>query len=157
MSLRDSISLRRSLTRPFPDGRPVSSKLLIRRLVLPAEAEEARALLNHAYAGGEGGIMSTDAWLAALLPDAEFDPELCLGAFDRDAGGMLGVIQAWNTGFIKDLGVRVTRHRAGVGWALVLALCELLSARGITRVSLKVVSDNHKALRFYEALGFERA
>jgi ribosomal protein S18 acetylase RimI-like enzyme len=70
---------------------------------------------------------------------------------------MLGLIQAWNTGFIKDLGVRVTRHRAGVGRALVEAICARFRANGLAQVSLKVVSDNHKALRFYEALGFERA
>lgn len=156
MSLRDSITLHRSLTRPVPSGNPISNTVLIRRLVLPAEAEEARELLNEAYAQGQGSVLSTEAWLAALLPDVEYDPDLCLGAFDRDAGGMIGLIQAWNTGFIKDLGVNQSWLRRGVGRALLMEICTRLQAMGAKEVSLKVVADNRRALRFYDGLGFTR-
>lgn len=128
----------------------------IRTLDLQTEASQARHVLNDAYSGGEGERLDMDDWRASLLVDPEFDPDLCLGAVDTRSGTLVGVIQAWSTGFIKDLAVDDAWRAQGVGAALLAEISVRLRARGLKQVSLKVVPGNLGAIAFYEALGFQR-
>ena len=143
------------------DDCPLSLKagpdLVIRPLDFQLEVTAARALLNHAYRGGEGERLDAEAWRQSILSDAEFDPDLCLLALDRRSETLVGVIQAWSTGFIKDLAVDDAWRTQGVGAALVAEIGDRLRARGLEEISLKVVPGNLGAIAFYEALGFERA
>lgn len=45
-------------------------------------------------------------------------------------------------------------HRVGIGTALMDAMKELAAARGIRKLSLRVLSCNHDALSFYRKCGF---
>lgn len=141
----------------FPLSPKASPDLIIRPLDFKLEAAAARALLNHAYRGGEGERLEAEEWRQSIQIDAEFDPKLCLLALDRRSETLVGVIQAWSTGFIKDLAVDDAWRTQGVGAALVAEIGERLAARGLEEISLKVVPGNLGAIAFYEALGFERA
>ena len=141
----------------FPLARSLSPGLILRSLDFQHEAAAARALLNHAYRGGEGERLEVEEWRQSVQSDAEFDPELCLVAIDVCSETLVGVIQAWTTGFIKDLAVDDAWRTQGVGAALVAGIGERLAARGLEEISLKVVPGNLGAIAFYEALGFQRA
>jgi ribosomal protein S18 acetylase RimI-like enzyme len=149
------LRLVRSLTDFFPTVSH-SPGFEFRALDLQTEASQARHVLNDAYRGGEGERLDMDDWRASLLVDPEFDPELCLGAFDARSGALVGVLQAWSTGFIKDLAVQEAWRTQGVGARLVEEVATRLRAKGIEAISLKVVPGNLGAIAFYEALGFER-
>lgn len=60
-------------------------------------------------------------------------------------------------GHAATLGLAVARAHwgRGIGTALVQALLEWADARGLVRVALEVVETNTRAIRLYEALGFE--
>ncbi|WP_421857587.1 GNAT family N-acetyltransferase [Oceanicaulis sp.] len=140
----------------FPVSPKAAPDLVIRPLDFDTETNAARALLNHAYRGGEGERLDADDWRQSIQSDAEFDPDLCLQARDARSEALVGVIQAWSTGFIKDLAVDDAWRAQGVGAALLAEISVRLRARGIKQVSLKVVPGNLGAIAFYEALGFER-
>ena len=140
----------------FPTASKASPGLLIRSLDFDTETGAARALLNHAYRGGEGERLEAEDWRQSIQNDAEFDPDLCLVAYDARSETLTGVIQAWTTGFIKDLAVDDAWRMQGVGLALVAEIGVRLRARGLEEISLKVVPGNLGAIAFYEALGFRR-
>ena len=141
----------------FPIAQKTPPDLVIRPLDFDVETGAARSLLNHAYRGGEGERLEAEEWRQSIQSDAEFDPELCLVAIDTGSETLAGVIQAWTTGFIKDLAVDDAWRTQGVGAALVAEIGERLAARGLEEISLKVVPGNLGAIAFYEALGFERS
>lgn len=146
------------LVRPLKDVLLIPEALFdisIRPLKLDTEAVQARALLNSAYRNGEGECLDAEHWREALQSDPEFESDLCLGAFNPHSGALSGVLQAWSTGFIKDLAVDSPSRKKGVGSALVADLSERLRARGLKQISLKVVPGIMGAIAFYEALGFE--
>lgn len=120
---------------------------------LSSDAAALRDLLNAAYGNGGGECMEVEPWLASILSDAEFDPELCLAATSSTNGRLVGFLHAWTTGFIKDLAVDAAFQRHGVGRALMTVLADRASRRGIRALSLKVVSTNDGARRFYRSLG----
>jgi len=59
-------------------------------------------------------------------------------------------------GFIGEVFVLPEARSGGVGEALVRKTIEWFGDREIRRIELQVVSDNPRALRFYERLGWKR-
>ncbi|XP_072935519.1 diamine acetyltransferase 1-like [Epargyreus clarus] len=55
--------------------------------------------------------------------------------------------------YIEDLFVRPAARRAGVGLALVRALCQMAVKEGVNRIDWHVLADNAPALAFYARLG----
>ena len=107
--------------------------------------------------------VSARAWQRALLQrDALGDrsPDCYLLAED-DRGSMLAV--AFGSvdradpravfGEVQALYVDPTQHRRGVGRCLLQQLAGCLADRGATSIEIGVLTANHDARRFYEALG----
>ncbi|MGB9299271.1 MAG: GNAT family N-acetyltransferase, partial [Anaerolineae bacterium] len=60
-------------------------------------------------------------------------------------------------GWIVQMGVRPAWRRRGLGRALLCEVMHGLQADGLTSAALEVNIDNHRAMRLYERLGFERS
>jgi ribosomal protein S18 acetylase RimI-like enzyme len=79
-----------------------------------------------------------------------------------DGGGPVayGMLRGWDEGFdIPALGiaVRTDSHREGFGRLMMEHLHELARAHGAAKVRLRVHSDNDRARRLYESLGYQYA
>jgi ribosomal protein S18 acetylase RimI-like enzyme len=122
------------------------------RAFVRTDAPALHALLVHGYRRGGGGVKAYELWLPELTGDAEFDPDLCLLAeADR---ALAGAALCWTSAFLKDLVVRESWRRRGLGEALLRAVLIVFAARGAPAVDLKVESTNLGAIRLYERLGF---
>ena len=61
----------------------------------------------------------------------------------------------WTSAFVKDVVVRESWRRRGLGEALLLCAFNALATRGATAVELKVEAANQSAVRLYERLGMQ--
>jgi ribosomal protein S18 acetylase RimI-like enzyme len=80
--------------------------------------------------------------------------------FDGGRPVAYGMLRGWDEGFdIPALGiaVRTDSHREGFGRLMMEHLHELARAHGAVKVRLRVHSDNERARRLYESLGYEYA
>ncbi len=116
------------------------------------QALSAHTLLTQAYAGGFGQVPTFEQWWTDLIADAEFDPALCLAAYDA-SGHMLALAQCWTSNFVKDLVVSPERRREGLGGAMLLHVFNVFRARGASHVDLKVDAGNAQARAFYARAG----
>lgn len=116
-----------------------------------ADANAVHALLEHGYRHGGGSVAPFESWLATMTSDPEFDPELWFLA--ESASGLAGVALCWTSAFVKDLVVHETWRRQGLGEALLRHVFAVFAARGAAAVELKVMADNHAAVRLYERVG----
>jgi ribosomal protein S18 acetylase RimI-like enzyme len=115
------------------------------------DAREAHAVLSTGYWEGGGGAPKFSKWWSQLRKDSEYDPGLCFIAYDQD--GIVGMIQCWTTGFVKDIAVHPRARRRGIGRALMLTAFEAFKARGLKHADLKVREDNVPAQWLYHSLG----
>lgn len=60
-----------------------------------------------------------------------------------------------HVGEIETLSVLPDERGKGTGTALIEAVREELTGRGVTEVALHVIPTNHEAIRFYERHGFD--
>ena len=114
-------------------------------------APAAHGLLEAGYRNGFGAVESISDWYAALVADAEYDPDLCFLYFNEN--GPAGFAQVWTSGFIKDLVVAESCRRTGIGRALMLTVFAELKSRAFDEARLKVVVGNTAAFGLYHALG----
>ena len=128
----------------WPDG-------VVLRLFEAEDAAAIHALLCLAYAKGGGNVGPLAEWWNALAMDDEYDPTLCFAAWAQ--GSVIGAMQCWTSAFVKDLVVHPGWRRHGIGKALLLTAFHTFRDRGAVSVDLKVQSDNHGAIMFYESLG----
>lgn len=126
----------------------------MRPVELSPHGEAVRALLNQGYAAGHGQVAEPSTWIDAVTQDPEFEPAFCISAVEPTSGRIVGFVQAWNTGFVKELAVDEGYRRNGIGHALVSKLADHARAKGLQQLSLKVVLSNRGAFRFYTRLGF---
>jgi ribosomal protein S18 acetylase RimI-like enzyme len=118
----------------------------------PSQASCAHALLELAYAPGEGSIGEFADWWSSLSSDTEFDESLCFLACDANSC-LIGVAQCWTSAFVKDLAVHPLWRRRGLGRALLLRTFAAFKQRGARAVDLKVQSDNVAARALYLSVG----
>ena len=118
----------------------------------PGDAAAVHALLEHAYRHGGGFVEPFATWWPATVGDAEFDPELWLLA-ESACGELAGAALCWTSAFVKDLVVRESWRRVGLGEALLRQALATFAARGARAVELKVQSTNAQAVRLYERVG----
>ena len=111
-------------------------------------------------------VVSARAWQRALLErDALGDSPDCYLIAGDDRGTIVAVAVGSVTrtdqravlGEVQALYVDPNQHRRGVGRCLLQQLAECLADRGATSVQIAVLTANHDARRFYEALGGQLA
>jgi ribosomal protein S18 acetylase RimI-like enzyme len=112
---------------------------------------QLHALLEHGYRRGGGSVEVYDRWLPALTGDSEFEPQLCFLVHSGD--DLAAAAICWSSGFVKDLVVRESWRRRGLGESLLHLAFRTFQARGATHVELKVQSQNASAIRLYERVG----
>lgn len=111
-------------------------------------AEEAYQLLL--ACGAE--LAPGEEWHACFTRDPDYDPALCLLAYDQH--GLVGVAHGWASAFIKDLAVAPRARRRGIAVRLLAQLACSYQQRGEGWVDLKVREDNHPARQLYARVGF---
>ena len=143
--LRMRVDLRGEIPPPvWPEGSSV-------RGFHSSDGPRLHALLEHGYRRGGGSVDALESWLPALLGDSEFDPELC---FLVEAGDeLVAAAVCWTSAFVKDIVVRETWRRHGLGEALLRLAFRTFQQRGATGVELKVQAQNTAAIRLYERVG----
>ena len=115
------------------------------------DAESLHALLAHGYRHGGGSVAAFDVWLAQMTTDEEFDRALW---FLADATGTLvSAALCWTSAFVKDLVVRESWRRRGLGEALLRHVFEMFAMRGAGAVELKVEAANTSAVDLYRRIG----
>jgi len=143
------VRLRRDLGRPFaapawPDGYRL-------RTLQAGDASTLHALLVEVL--GDATDPDFEAWWAERAQDEEFEPDLCFLVFDGD-GLLAAAACSWTSAFVKELAVRGSARRLGLGEALMLTVFAAFAARGAAHVDLKTnLAENADAVRLYRRLG----
>jgi ribosomal protein S18 acetylase RimI-like enzyme len=149
----ETLLMWRRLDEPVPPPEwPAGTRV---RTFEPADAAPVHAMLDEAYRAWDSRYvpLEHDDWLRWMTGDIDFDPTVWWLA-DRD-GETVGCALHWRTGWLKDLAVRSTERRLGLGAALVQHGLAEFARRGVERVGLKVDAANPTgAVRLYERLGF---
>jgi mycothiol synthase len=135
--------------------RPVAGRAQLRAL-FDADVE--------AFADHWGGFDATDASFESWLSHPDFDPSLCVVAFDGEeiAGAVTNTINPHENeqlgrarGLVDSVFTRRPWRGRGLAAALVARSLELLRERGMTSAWLGVDADNPTgALGVYERAGF---
>lgn len=132
----------------WPDGIAV-------RTFESADAPAVHGLLEEAYGAWDTDFrsISLGEWVELMTGDSEFDPTVWWLA--ERAGELAGCALHWSSGWLKDIAVRASERRCGLGAALVVQGLFEFSQRGLHSVGLKVdVGNPTGAQRLYERLGF---
>jgi ribosomal protein S18 acetylase RimI-like enzyme len=140
-----------------PPPRPCwPAEVRVRTYRAHEDAACVHELLREAFAGSSELPAGLDDWLPWMTGHSGFDPALW---FLAERGGQLaGVALCWRDGFVKDLAVRASERRQGLGEALLRHALAELHRRGVARAALKVDSDNPtRAARLYERVGMRTA
>lgn len=116
----------------------------------PAWHERAETWTPDVSARGWSGVLADRA--AAVRPD-----DVLLLA-EGDQGEVVGLVYGVMstdvaTADIVALYVAPSRHREGIGAALLTAVARELADLGVTGLRLNVLEANHPARKFYEAAG----
>lgn len=133
----------------WPDGIEV-------RTVRMEDAAAVKDLLDEAYAAEpEHRPVPFDEWRQVMLGDPSFDSDVW---FLAESGGELAAAALnWKEGYVKDLVVHPAWRRRGLGEALLRRTFATFRERGVSRVALKVLSNNPtQAWRLYERVGMRR-
>jgi N-acetylglutamate synthase len=129
---------------------PIAERIELREFV----AADYDAVLRLWQSAAGVTLRDADA-RAPLTAYLERHRGLCFVATDREA--VVGAVICGTDGrrgYLQHLAVAATHRRRGVGRALVNRSIDALSARGIDKCHLMVVSDNADARAFWSALGW---
>lgn len=104
------------------------------------------------------------SWLKGQLAGRLAAPSSCCLVAEHGDQGVVGMAFGRimtnksytppRTGFIDQVFVRADHRRMGIGSRLVAGLCRFFAAEGARDLSLRYVSGNEDAARFWSALGF---
>lgn len=75
---------------------------------------------------------------------------------DGEVVGYCGALTVLDEADILTVAVKTARQGEGIGKQLVETLAEKMVPAGVTTLHLEVRESNHRAIRLYERLGFER-
>ena len=106
---------------------------------------------------------SEDTWRHNFTDYPDFRADLSLLAMEGMQGVGFTVCHAENegdpkseeTGWVSQMGVRPAWRRRGVGGALLSEVMRRFQASGLSWAALEVSTENRRAGRVYERLGFE--
>jgi ribosomal protein S18 acetylase RimI-like enzyme len=88
-----------------------------------------------------------------MVGDDDFDASVWWLA--ESDGELVGCALHWGSGWVKDIAVRESHRRRGLGEALLRQGFAEFARRGVTHVGLKVDAANPtSAIRLYERVGF---
>jgi mycothiol synthase len=120
------------------------------------DAAPVKELLDEAYAAEpEHRPVPFDEWRRVMLDDPSFDPDVWFLA--ESAGRLAAAALNWKEGYVKDLVVHPAWRRRGLGETLLRRTFRVFGDRGVSRVSLKVLSNNPtQAWRLYERVGMRK-
>jgi ribosomal protein S18 acetylase RimI-like enzyme len=125
------------------------------RTFQPPDAHGVHALLDEAYGDWDRTYVSLahDDWERRMTGDVEFDPTTWWLA--ERHGALVGCALWWSSGWLKDIAVRKSERRNGLGAALLQQGFVEFARRDKRHVGLKVDAANPTgAQRLYETHGF---
>ena len=107
---------------------------------------------------------SEDTWRHNFTDYPDFRADLSLLAMEGTEGVGFTICHAENegdaqsggTGWVSQMGVRPAWRERGVGGALLSEVMRRFQASGLGWAALDVSTENRRALRVYQRLGFER-
>ncbi len=107
---------------------------------------------------------SEDTWRHNFTDYPDFRPDLSLLAMEGTEPVGFTICHAENegghksegTGWVSQMGVRPAWRERGVGGALLSEVMRRSQASGLGWAALEVSTENRRALRVYQRLGFER-
>jgi mycothiol synthase len=147
----------RLLDGPLPE--PVWANGVAVRAYTDGDDEQVHALLDDVYASWDRDYVSRshDGWLSFMTKHGDFDPAMWF-LVERD-DELVACALHWKEhqgrGWVKDIVVRESERRHGLGKALLQHGFREYVARGADRVGLKVDATNPTgAPQLYERLGF---
>ena len=154
---RPNIDADRPEVTPLPDGIEVR----------PVTRDDARRIWDadlEAFRDHWGGWDPSEASFRRWIESPEFQPELCVVAWDGDeiAGAVLNAIYAEENaelgvrrGWLDSVFTRRPWRGRGLARALIARSLHVLAERGMDTAALGVDADNPSgALRLYESCGF---
>jgi ribosomal protein S18 acetylase RimI-like enzyme len=154
---REVLRMWRQLDGPLAE--PVWTDGVDVRTYSDADGERVQSLLDDEYTGWDAAYVSRshEGWLSFMTAHSDFDPELWF-LVERD-GELVACALHWKAqqgrGWVKDIVVRQSERRHGLGKALLQRGFQAYKARGADRVGLKVDATNPTgAPQLYERLGF---
>ena len=104
--------------------------------------------------GVTGTMEALEESISDIVRDIE-SREVYIALIDNIAVGSVRIkILPDNTAYISRFGVKLEYHNIGIGKALMNLVDKILTARGISRVSLHTASNYKDLVRFYYGRGF---
>jgi GNAT superfamily N-acetyltransferase len=120
-----------------------------------ADGVAVHCLLDEAYGAWYDHYVPQghEDWIRWMTGDVEFDPSVWWLA--ERGSELVGCALYWSSGWLKDLAVRESERRHGLGMALVNVGVAEFTRRGAGRIGAKVAADNPTGiLQLCERVGF---
>ena len=130
------------------------------RKAVPDDAPSIQEIMQEAFrkymqdTGVTGTMEALEESISDIVRDIE-SREVYIALIDNIAVGSVRIkILPDNTAYISRFGVKLEYHNIGIGKALMNLVDKILTARGISRVSLHTASNYKDLVRFYYGRGF---
>ncbi len=100
----------------------------------------------------------SDPWSEAAFADEARNPLAfyLVALINGEVAGFIGMHRVLDEGYITNVAVHPARRRAGVGRALLAALCDECARTGLRFVTLEARPSNVAAIALYAGMGFEK-
>jgi ribosomal protein S18 acetylase RimI-like enzyme len=117
---------------------------------------ELAEIFNAGYEGYYTPFTLDEAAFRAMSTMWDDDLEASrVAVVDGEPAGICKLAIRGDEGWIAGVGVGIPHRGSGVGQALMRGVMAEAQARGLRRIWLEVLVQNHPAIRLYEKLGFE--